>query len=183
MIHVVTPYDPTPAKNLGRAYNKAFENVGEDDWVCLMDWDAMFLCPTAIKELYGYVEKYPDTGLFTCWTNRIHKGATQQLHGEIYYDQRDILAHIHTAEYLRDKYRGEVTQLRKHISGFLMMISKETWNKIKFSEDKKCLGVDNDYSDRILDAGKVILRMDGLYVFHLYRMGMPGGTKDKTHLL
>lgn len=180
MVHVVTPYRLD--KNLGKAYNDAFARCPEEDWLCLMDWDTMFLCPTAIAELHRYAEVYPETGIFTCWTNRIHKGAVQQLWPG-YYDDRDIGLHMEVASNWMEGDSLRVTELKKHISGFLMMISKKTWNEIKFREDGKCLGVDNEYSDRILQAGKKILRMDSLYIFHLYRMGMLGGTKDKSHLL
>ena len=182
MIHVVTPFDPVD-KNLGRAYNKAFEKCDEDDWVCLTDWDVMFLTPDAISMLYEYTRLYPDAGIFTCLTNRIHKGAVQQLlYNANAYDVTDIQDHITIAKNMRGLHRGKVTQLYKHISGFLMMISKKTWNEIKFSESGKCLGVYNEYSDRVLESGKRILRMDGIYVFHQYRMGMNGVT-DKSHLL
>lgn len=185
MIHVVTPFDPVD-KNLGRAYNEAFKNCPEGDWLCLTDWDVMFLTPDAIGRLHNYVTEYPDTGIFTCCANRIHKGATQQLLSgieNIYYDETDITKHIKFAQELLRLNGTKVTKLHKHISGFLMMISKNTWNEIKFNEDGKCLGVDNEYSDRILAAGKSILRMDSIFVFHLYRMGMPGGVKYKSHLL
>lgn len=181
MIHVVTPYDPVD-KNLGRAYNKVFENVAENDWVCLMDWDTMFLTPNAIKQLYSYVAEYPDTGIFTCWTNRLHTGARQQLWTG-FYEEKNLEHHIWLAQTLIEDGVLKITELTKHISGFVMMISKRVWNEIKFREDMMCLGVDNDYSDRILASGRKILRMDSIYVLHLYRMGMPGGVKDKSHLL
>jgi GT2 family glycosyltransferase len=62
-----------------------------------------------------------------------------------------------------------------------MLVSKKTWNEIKFSESGKCLGVDNDFSANVLERGKKIYRMDSLYVFHAYRL--KNGIKDKTHLV
>lgn len=181
-IHIVHPYDPTEEKNLGKSYNEAFENVAEDDWVCLMDWDVMFLTHDAIKRMYEYVKKYPDTGIFTCWTNRLHRGAIQQVDLTM-FDENHIREHIKRAKELIEICETRTTELYKHISGFLMLISKKTWNEIKFNEDGKCLGVDNEYSDRILQSGKKILRMDSIYALHLYRMGMSNDYKDKSHLL
>lgn len=178
MIHVTIPYRID--KNLGKAYNDAFENCPDGDWLCLMDWDVMLLTPNAISIMHDYVTLFPETGIFTCWTNRIHPGAKQQLWPDM-YEVKNIDLHIHTAQNVLEWNRNKVTELNKHISGFLMLISKKTWNDFKFTENTKCLGVDNEYSDRILNAGKNILRMDALYVFHQYRM--INGIKDKSHLL
>lgn len=179
-VHVVTPFRLD--KNLGKAYNEVFAQCNEGDWLCVIDWDVMFLTPNFMKFLHGYARSYPDTGIFTCWTNRIHKGAIQQLLPGM-YEENDIRKHISMAQSKEIGGYADVTELKKHISGFLMMVSKKTWNEFKFNEDGKCLGVDNEYSDRILAAGKKIFRMNSIYVFHGYRMGMPNDYKDKSHLL
>jgi len=181
-IYAIHPYDPTPAKNLGKSYNDVFKNIDEEDWVCLMDWDTMLLTHDAIKRMYEYIVKYPDTGIFTCWVNRLHPGAKQQVDLTM-FEEVNIKEHIKRAKQFIDTCGTNVTELHKHISGFIMLISKKTWNEIKFNEDGKCLGVDNEYSDRILQSGRKILRMDAIYCLHLYRMGMPNDYKDKSHLL
>ncbi len=179
MIQVVTPY--SLEKNLGQAYNEAFQNCPDDQWLCVTDWDVMFLTPDAISILHGYARLYPETGIFTCWTNRIHPGTTNQLLGGIVNEDDSIRNHIKIAEQQRSTDLYKAIPIYKVISGFLMMINKKTWNEIKFSEDMKCLGVDNDYSKKVLDSGKSILCMSGLYVWHTYRL--INGIKDKSHLL
>lgn len=178
MVHVVTPFRTD--KNLGLAYNEAFKHYSDEDWLCLMDWDAYFLTSDAINHLIRYTELYPKTGIFTAWTGRIHSSNSIQLYKGIVNEDGEIRNHIAIAEYLKQNLY-QVAPIHKVISGFLMMIKKETWNEIKFSEDMKCLGVDNEYSQRILDAGKTIFRMEGIYIWHTYRL--INGVKDKRHLL
>jgi GT2 family glycosyltransferase len=178
-IHISIPF--SIEKNLGRAYNEEMARVPDEDWACLIDHDVQFLTSDAINHLYKYVELFPDTGIFTCFTNRLHPlAANQLLLGRVDHDS-SIINHLKQAE-IQKKKLYEVTELNKHISGFLMLIKKETWSEVYgFNEDKLCLGVDNIFSDKILVSGKKILRMDGIYVFHQYRL--LNGIKDKTHLL
>lgn len=177
MIYVKTPYSFD--KNLGREYNKAFDGLNSDDWVCLIDYDVMFLTPDAIRIMQEYVITYPDTGIFTCFTNRIHPLAVDQLLNREVSENDSIKFHQALA-YEQKKYIPKVTEISHEISGFLMLISKKTHDLIKFREDLQYLGVDNHYSWDVLAASKRILRMDGLYVFHSYRLN---DIKDKSHLL
>ena len=176
-IRVIVPF--SLEKNLGKAYNEEISRIPNGDWVCLLDHDVMFLTPDAIRHLYEYVNLFPDTGIFTCYTNRLHPLAKNQLLDGCEEDD-DVRYHIRVANNQK-QHLYKATELNKHISGFLMMIKKETWDEIKFSEDKLCLGVDNDFSDRVLRSGRKIRRMDGIYVWHSYRL--LNGIKDKSHLL
>ena len=178
MIHILKPFDTE--KNLGRAYNKAMSTIPDGDWACLMDLDTMFLTPDAGIILNEYVNEYPKTGMFTCFANRIHPLSHHQLIGGKISENTNVEYHIELA-YEQKLKTPKARVLNTLVSGFLMMISKETWNEIKFDESKKCLGVDNDYCAKLIQAKKSILRMDGLYVFHIYRL--KNGINDKSHLL
>jgi len=177
MIHVKTPY--ALDKNLGRAYNQAFEDIDERDWVCLIDHDVLFLTPDAIGLMYEYVRSFPETGIFTCLTNRIHPLAVDQLlDGRV--NENTCIKYHQDRAYNQKRFGIKVTDIKHHISGFLMLISKKTWREIKFSESGRCLGVDNDFSANVLERGKKIYRMDSVYVWHSYRLN---NITDKTHLL
>lgn len=183
MIHVCIPYDS--GKNLGRVYNQAIRMcaVAPDyhhKFVVVMDHDAMFLTPDAIKIIDVYTERYPQTGIFTCFTNRLHPDSKGQLLGPI-SENDSIRDHIAIAE--KQKGKGyDVTEITHPIGGFLMVIRISAWEQVGgFSESGKCLGVDNDFSGRILKAGLKILRMDSVYLFHTYRL--IGGHRNKKHLL
>jgi GT2 family glycosyltransferase len=177
-VHIVKPY--AIDKNLGRAYNVAMRMIPDGDWACLMDCDTMFLTPDCGHILHEYVNWNPTAGLFTCLTNRIHPLAKDQLLHGVISDNTSIDYHTQLAYHQKHEL-FKVTTINHMISGFLMMVSKKTWSEKPFSEAGKCLGVDNDFSQNILARGKSVLRMDGLYVWHTYRL--KNGIKDKTHLV
>lgn len=176
-IHVTTPF--AVDKRLGRAYNEEFEKVAEDDWVCLRDHDTLFLLPDTINHLYGYVQRYQDAGMFTCFSNRNHPTMAHQLLGGKMSENTDIRYHIELAE-SQKSYLYKATEIKGNISGMLMLISKQTWNKIKFAPLLKCLGVDFEYCRTLRNNRKRILRMDGVYIWHTYRLN---DINDKKHLI
>ncbi len=178
MILTASPYRKD--KNLGKAYNNFFKLLGPDDWGCLVDGDVCFVTPSWGSIIEGYVERYSSAGLFTCWTNRVHASQRIQLLGGKQSDNWDIISHREKALTLENQL-WRVTELHSVISGMVMVISKRVWEEVGgFTERRRCLGVDNDFSMRLFNSGYKILRMDGLYVFHLYR---PKNVLDKSHLL
>ena len=178
MIHVCIPYRTD--RNLGKAYNDAFKMIGANDWLCITDYDVLFLLPDTIKHLYEYVERYPKADVFTCFANRSHVNSKQQLLGETVSNITDMNYHIQQAK-TQTKFLYEATEIHGNISGYLMMLSKKLWKEIPFVEDMKCLGVDTMFSQRLREKGKKIFRMDGIMVWHTYRLA--NGVKDKSHLL
>lgn len=176
-IHHLTPFRRD--KNLAAAYNFVFERYCRpNDWVVLRDIDTMFLTPDAPNIIEDYINLYPDTGIFTCYTNRLSLHSKDQLYGGAISPNTNILHHIKIAESLKED--RSVKEIDKKISGFLMVISYKTWEKFKFS-GAACLGVDNQFSQGILDAGLPIYRMNGVYLFHSYRI--LNGINNKTHLI
>lgn len=174
-MQVLTPYRTD--KDLGLAYNQSISCL-PDDWICVKDYDVCLPLPNTLAYIIEYTLRFPDTGIFTCYTNRLHPLAKNQLLNGV-DDDFNYLSHYNKALRQTEKL-FEVTELNKHISGFLMVFHKSTWNEIKFPEGIGCLGVDNYFSDRVLKSGRKILRMNGVYVFHAYR---PNGIKDKSHLI
>ena len=177
MIHIKIPF--AEDMNLGRAYNQAFEGVAENDWVGFLDHDVLLLTPDAINLMYEYTRNYPEAGIFTCYTNRIHPLSIDQLLNGQLSENTSIDYHMQLA-YNQKRFGLMVHEINHTISGFLMLVSKRTWNEIKFSESGKCLGVDNDYSAKVLDRGKKIYRMESVYVWHTYRL--MNGITNKEHL-
>lgn len=175
MINFISPYRTD--KNLGKAYNEAMSIIPDGDWACITDYDVLALTSDFGRILEEYTKKYPYAGILTCFTNRIGD-PQQQLNG--IDDNDSILHHIKIAERQKENL-FDVTELHAPISGFLMLIKKETWNSINFSETGKCLGVDNDFSIRVYNAGLGIYRMNSVYVWHTYRLS--NGIKDKNHLI
>lgn len=183
MILTCTPYRQD--RNLGRAYNEAFEKMNEEDWLIITDYDVLLLLPDQISHIHEYIYQFTGADMFVCWSNRTYHSNAQLYGGpvptpEMVSKDDYIVNHIKTAKYCyKDLYK--VTEVKQNVSGFLMAIPKRTWNEIKFTEDLKCLGVDTLFSQRMLNAGKKILRMDGIFVFHTYRIDKD--IRDKAHLL
>lgn len=174
-LHVLTPY--ALDKNLGRAYNEAMAMIPDSDWACLIDYDVQFLTPDAIAHIHEYIKRNHTAGMLTCYTNRI--GCKAQLLNGTFNESPDMLQHIKLAA-KQQQHLYQTTALNMLTSGFLMVLSKATWQQHKFDETGKCLGIDNNFAQQLLSAGKSILRMDGIYVFHTYRLGK--NRYDTKHL-
>ncbi len=175
-IHIRIPFALN--KDLGRAYNEEFENVPAGDWVCLLDYDILLLTPGTIRQLYKYVETHPTAGLFTCYAHRTAN--RHQIYPGNLANEMQVYKHIKVAREM-EKGSVSVNELKEPISGFLMLVSKAWWERVKFPEGDGCLGVDNEFSRRIMAAGGKVLRMNTVFVWHTYRL--LEGVHYKSHLL
>lgn len=177
MLYFFTPYGFDG--NLGKACNQYMELLPNDeDWACLMDGDIMFLKNDYGKHIQDCINRYPDTQLFTCLTNRV--GKKKQLHQGYFSDVADIKVHRRLALNLSGQLSTDAPVINAPLSGFLLVIQKKAWKKVRFSEAKKQLGVDDDFTKRLQASGAKIRIMMGLYVFHYYRL--LEGKNHKTHL-
>lgn len=176
MLHIITPYRTD--KNLGKAYNDAIALLPGDCFVCLTDIDLLFLTPEQPAIIEGYCNRFPNA-LLTCFTNRVSNLAGVQMLGGSASDNPNILDHINIAQQIKGD--DTVTPiLRGEISGYLMAFHKSLWDEIKFDEGIGCLAVDTYFSRKVVKSGRKILRMNGVYVWHTYRMWKD--IKDKSHL-
>lgn len=175
-------------KNLGKEYNRIMSLVGDDHHVCLRDGDTCWLTPDYGMHLAEYVRLYP-TSILTCWTNRIHELAEQQHPSKYLRESSNFREHLIEALNKQATCLYHVTSLHGFVSGFCMIIPKSVWNNHKFAEQQvyedrgphNLLGCDNEFTNRVRAAGIPVLRMDGIYLFHVYRMLK--GDHDKSHLL
>ena len=176
MIHFLTPYSKG---NLGEAYNESIAKIdlGEKDWVCLMDGDVMFLNENWGDIIHSYVKDFGEEyGLLTCLTNRIFE--TSQLYGGKVSPEPNILRHKSIADRL-GRLKGSVVETASNISGFLMLFPASTICKVgTFKEG--ILGVDNDFCRRVRESGLKVGVMQTLYMFHFYRLHK--NISDKSHL-
>ena len=171
-----TPY--STEKNLGLAYNQEMDLIPDGDTACFTDGDTCFLSPDYGHIITKYAQAYPDAVL-TCWTNRIHQLAKGQL---LDSPSPNITDHLTFKQGFTT-----VTSLHGPVSGFLLVIPKHIWLLHPFAETNtynpdqpNLLGVDNEWTNRIRAAGIQVLRMDGVYIWHTYRILSNG--KDKSHL-
>jgi len=171
MIHTYIAYAPKEHQgNLGWAYNNFMSYLKDDDWACFLDHDACFLTPTWYTLLNRAIENNPEYGLFTCYTNRI--GQKKQILPKIRQDKAEenhnIAYHRTIAKELEKKKGHKCSEMKEILSGVLILISKQTWEKSGgFSNG--FYGVDGDIHKSCIKAGIKVGLMEGLYVYHWYR--------------
>jgi hypothetical protein len=176
-VHIIIPYSVD--KKLAEVYNEEMSRIPDGDTACILDYDVQLLTPDAGKIIHDYANKYPDAVL-TCYTNRVSSIAKNQLLNGKLSGDTDIRNHIQIAEEQK-KYLYEVTPIKSWIAGMLMVIPKPLWQQYQFLEGGKCLGVDTMYSTKLLRHRVPILRMEGLYVWHQYRL--KNGIHNTKHLV
>lgn len=183
MIYFFTPY--SFEKKLFQAYDDYMNLLpGEEDWACFLDGDTFFFENNFGHQIQDYIDKYPDTGMFTCYSSRcsynymVPKGANQNSDSLMYHrvKSREIYAQLH----------GHVTEINAHIAGHLICIKKSTWQLIRPEMVRVCdganiLGVDTQISNQLLGHGLKIRLMRGIYLFHYYRFAE--GKTNKAHLM
>lgn len=181
MIHYIIPWNSE--KNIGVSYNSSMKLVNDEDYICFIDADACFTTHFFGKQLEDIIKKYPESGFFTCYTNRV--GCPWQIYGDS--QSNDIASHREVGKYLYDNYYDSVTQIEDPVnalSGVLILISKKLWMDIGGFKEQGMLGIDNEFYFKALSQNKIIYRMDGVYVYHWYRGGdFSRSIKSKIHLL
>lgn len=182
MIYYHTPY-ATNGK-IGEYYNQAVNICpSDDDWVCFTDRDVWFP-----HHHYGHIiEEYSKTteyGLLTCKTNRV--GPSYQNCNGAYWHEESNNKHVEIAESMYKEHGLKITDITDtipYISGMLMMIKKSTWKKsggfpvIGYPNN---LFIDNDIHIAVKKCGERVGLMEGVYVWHYYRNGVPS---DMEHLM
>lgn len=177
MIYFFTPY--SWEKNIGQAYNQYIRLVpNDDDYICLMDGDIMFLTADFGDHLQNIVNKYPEASLFTCLTNRV--GNRGQCYRGDMSENFDVKFHEAIAKDLQARNYFLVSPVNRVISGHLLLFKKKVWREVGGFFEKGILKVDNDFSRKVLLKRGIIYLMEGVYVFHKYRTN---GKNNKNHLL
>lgn len=177
MIHPYIPYSPTyKNKNIGWVYNNFMEMIGEDDWACFVDHDAMFTIPdwyTRLESIVNAIDtddfSFSDTGLVTAVTNRI--GNTEQIIFPKDSDEaqnHDMYFHRSLGKKVSIMNANLIVNAKNLISGILMLTPKRVWKKTGGFKDG-FLGVDNDYDAKVRKAGYRTVIMHEIYMYHWYR--------------
>jgi GT2 family glycosyltransferase len=158
-------------KNIGDSYNDTMVNVGSQDWVCFLDGDAVHTTPFFGKHIEDVIRDNPDYDLLTCYTNRI--GFPPQIAPGVDRKSNDQKYHRDFGSNMWDKYGTEVMDITKmrFISGVLLLIRKDIWEKVGGFKNTEMLGVDNDIHMRVFKYGGKVGLMKGIYVQHWYRGG------------
>ena len=176
-VHIMTPY--SIERNLGKAYNECMAMIPDGDSACFIDGDCMFCTSDFGTVLHEYANENK-WAVLTCRINRIHELAKWQ-HYPGFDDVKDCINEAN-----RIKVTRTAPAIIGSVSGTLLVIPKWIWEQHKFTEtnayrpgEPNLLGVDNEFTNKVRAAGIPVLRMDGVLIYHQYRL--LNGTK--THLL
>lgn len=166
--HVFIAYAPKSyGMNLGRCYNEYMERLADDEYALFIDHDAMFT-NNSWRDVVAsaYSEHAEETALFISRTNRINN-PYQRLN--LLENNHNLFDHDIFATNLAKKYGKSVLECAKlpSSSGVIIMLSKKTWLKHKFTDG--FLKVDNNIHLSHRNAGDPVYIMQGLHVYHFYR--------------
>ena len=172
-------------KNYFDAIDEEMARLNDNEWGVIMDLDTMPLRPEFGFQLQAYINKYPDTGMFTCYASRCHY--QRQIRKGTQTENPNILYHKLMADKTYRDLTLQVKELDRRIAGHLMMIKKSTWKLIRpevqkrvAAKGKKILGVDTQISNVIRQKGLKILLMRDVYLFHFLRFDK--GYNHTSHL-
>jgi hypothetical protein len=178
IIRYVIPFDTT--KNIGKSYNEAFRGLDDNDFVCFVDGDTIFLDSHFGVKIEKILEDNPDINAATCMTNRV--GCKWQVYDRVNWFNENMLDHNRLTNECWERHGYKVTDSTNEqlMSGVMILLRKSTWEKIgKFKEDGM-LGIDNDIHQKLIDNNEKLWLMNGIYLYHKYRFG---DMKNKKHLL
>jgi GT2 family glycosyltransferase len=177
IIHYISPYSVT--KDIGGEYNARISELPEDCWVCLLDHDAMFLHPDSKKQIYEIVSK-GEYQVYGVVTNRL--ASKHQLYFGHFSENTNIADHFNIASDLHETYYGKVVRTKKDIAGLCMLFRKSTWLMVGGFK-LNSISLDRDFCDDVKSRGGRLGIMQGVYMFHLYRLGKEDPTRSISHLL
>lgn len=172
MLYFSTPY--AFDEKLLNAYDNEFQRLpNDDDWLAIMDGDVAFLRSDFGLHIQKYIDKYPNTGMFTCYASRSHYQWMMPRDGND--KSADILFHKRIADKHANELTLDVKEISKNVTGHLMVIKKATWLKIRefvFTRGKNELieAIDTAVTKGVQGAGMKVLLMRGIYVLHYCRM-------------
>jgi len=169
-IHNFIPYClPQEEKNIGKAYNRYMNLIGNNDWACFIDHDAMFTTPDWYNQLYDIIEKNPDYSCFTVVTNRV--GNPGQRFAGIDQNNHDIKYHREIGEIAQQQFYSTVKDITSEhlLSGVVILIKKSAWKDADGFGEQGFLGIDNYFHAALKKVGKKVGLMKGIYVYHYYR--------------
>lgn len=163
-------------KNLFKAYDDIFRIVDKNDWVCFMDADTAFLEMSDFGDvIQAYIDRYPNTGIFTCYATRCHYSRQKRRGVDSGSDSIKYLAEESIK--VRKDLHLQVKDISQRIAGHLVVMKKANWLKIReilksrcVQKKKNILGFDTQLSYSVLEAGMDIKLMRGVMVFHYLRM-------------
>jgi glycosyltransferase involved in cell wall biosynthesis len=167
-VFIFIPYAPPGyGQDLGRAYNDCMERLGPDDWAVFLDHDARF-CGGHTQSLMNEIAQGFAGAeiLITGLANRIGNPYQRVAQFE---DVHDLAIHDAVADAQFALHRDTLHHVTDtpSTSGFIMMLSRKTWEKHRFIPG--FLGVDNAMHKSFRGGNGHVYLAPALYAYHFYR--------------
>ena len=161
-------------KCIGAGYNEALTQHDENDWLAVIDHDAMFTTGDWYQQMVKVIEDNPNCkGL----TGRVNRMATEeQMVLGIDPNNMDYAYHRRLGKHLSEKYYGQSNCIKTpgHFSGTFWAVHIGTMKKLGgFDETGQQLKCDNLFQAKIVNAGYEFRVCNGIYIFHWYRFDDP----------
>lgn len=160
-------------KCIGTAYNEILKIHKNEDWVTVMDADAMHTTNDWYEELENAIQKFPKAKGFGSRTNRAR--SLNQLLSGIDLDNHDISYQRKLGAYMAKSFKGQVTphfdkQYAGHFSGLWFAFHVGTMKEINgfYTSGSQQL-TDNYFHANLLEQGHEFYILDSIYVYHWYR--------------
>lgn len=184
-IHYIQPF--SVEKNIGGAINNAIAEImsvqlaqEHDSWIVLTDHDMLWLLPDSKTQVEAILHE-TDYDILGCMTNRIR--SKEQLYGGVFSEDDRIREHIRIAQVCRDNAGNLVKPANGPVAAFMMCFKYTIWHNVNnFVEN--VINFDKQFCDearRICNAKVGI--MQGVYVWHSYRLWSKNARQDHSHLL
>lgn len=181
MIYKFQPFSTT--KHLGREFNAHCAMVpNAEDWILILDYDCMILCPQTYHVIERAIERYPDTAIFGAMTNRVGYSFQCQS-GQVDYNT-NIKDHHRISQQLANEFQNGECRPARTIAGFFLLFRKSYWMESPFQADiidGRGMFFDASFCKHAQARRLPIRIIKGAYLFHWYRFEKENYL-DKSHL-
>lgn len=164
-IDIRIPYEPNG--QLGKDYNRIMSE-SEQEWVLLLDHDVIVsLHPHWYYVCQQVIEKYPNSGLFTCYVSEI--GCALQKHPNSPSNTEPVHIHKKFAKELWQQYKYEcklIPPSNALLSGFFFLIKKSVWSEVGGFLGQGMYREDNYYHKTLNEHNVPVYLIQGLYCYH-----------------
>lgn len=160
----------------GRACNETIAEMPEGSWAVVIDHDCMFTTPHWYAQIGEAIACRPDAGAFAVVTNRIASPWQRVQEGVIAGD--NIHRHREIGEMRRTRYRSllDIT-CTKGFGGVVTVVNRDAWKECGgYADEMFC--ADHSLFFRMIDHGRRIYLMEGLYVYHLRASSSKPGPQE-----
>lgn len=162
-------------RNFGRACNETIAEMPDGAWAVVIDHDCMWTTPHWYGQIAEAISCRPDAGAFAVVTNRIASPWQRAAEGVIAGD--DIKRHRQIGEARRARRTLLDITCTKGFGGVVTVVNREAWAECGgYADGLFC--VDHSLHFRMVDAGRRIYLIEGLYVYHLRATSSKPGPQE-----